>query len=222
MSCSAKTAIYAFFVTALFPGRGGLVFACLYLLGITVGIIVALVRKLFNRDFQPTPFVMELPIYRLPRLKNVTHLLWDKIKDFVQTVFSVVFVASVIIWVLETFNFTFQIVETPTDSMLAQIAGFISPVFAPLGLDNWRIVTSLITGIMAKEAVVSTMGMLSVVAMLEFNQALAMLVFCLLYTPCIATLATIKRELGLKWALFIAFFTLAVAWIVAALVYFIF
>lgn len=222
MSCSAKTAIYAFFVTALFPGRGGLVFACLYLLGITVGIIVALVRKLFNRDFQPTPFVMELPIYRLPRLKNVAHLLWDKIKDFVETVFSVVFVASVIIWVLETFNFTFQIVETPTDSMLAQIAGFISPVFAPLGLDNWRIVTSLITGIMAKEAVVSTMGMLSVVAMLEFNQALAMLVFCLLYTPCIATLATIKRELGLKWALFIAFFTLAVAWIVAAIVYFIF
>ena len=212
MSCSAKIPIYAFFTSAFFPGKGGLVLVILYLSAIFFGILVALLSKWIHPDRHPAPFVMELPNYRMPGAKNVGHLLWDKTKDFLQRAFTVIFIASIVIWLLQTFNFRLQMVENGDGSMLAQI-------FAPMGLDDWRIVTALITGFLAKEAVVSTMEVLDVTAFLTPVTAIAMLAFCLLYTPCVAAIAAVKRELGGKLALWMVIFQCLVAWIAAFLAF---
>ena len=219
MSCSAKIPIYAFFTAAFFPGRGGLVLVILYLSAILIGIVVALVSKKVHPDDHPAPFVMELPNYRMPGAKNVAHLLWDKTRDFLQRAFTVIFVASIIIWFLQSFNFRLQMVEGGEGSMLAQIAGLVAPLFAPLGLGDWRIVTSLVTGFLAKEAVVSTMEVLDVTAALTTQTAISMLAFCLLYTPCVAAIAAVKRELGGRLACWMVIFQCLVAWLVAWLAY---
>ena len=218
MSCSAKIPIYAFFTNAFFPGHGGLVLVILYLSAILVGILVALVCKNLPRKGGAAPFVMELPNYRMPGAKNVGHLLWDKTKDFLQRAFTVIFVASIVIWVLQSFDWRLQLVE-PGDSMLAAIAGVLAPLFAPLGLGDWRIVTALVTGFLAKESVVATLGVLDVTATMTALTAVPMLAFCLLYTPCVATIAAVKRELGGKWALGMVVFQCVVAWVVAWLAY---
>ena len=219
MSCSAKLPIYAFLSSAFFPGHGGVVLICLYALGIITGILVALVSKWLGRHSEPAPFVMELPNYRLPRAKNVGHLLWDKCKDFLQRAFTIIFVASIAIWFLQSFDFRFNMVENGEGSILAWIAGIISPVFRPLGLGDWRIVTALVTGFLAKESVVSTMEVLGVTASLTVATAVPLLVFCLLYTPCVAAIAAVKRELGGKWAWFMVLFQCIIAWGVALVAY---
>ena len=215
MSCSAKLPIYAFLSTAFFPGHGGLVLVCLYLLSICLGIIVALAGKYAGGKSEAAPFVMELPNYRLPQMRNVGHLLWDKTKDFLQRAFTVIFIATICIWLLQTFDFRFRMVPAGEGSMLAWIAGLLAPLFAPLGLGDWRIVTALISGFLAKESVVSTMEVLGVLSTLTVTSAVPMLVFCLLYTPCVAAIAAIKRELGSKWALFVVVFQCLVAWAAA-------
>jgi ferrous iron transport protein B len=219
MSCSAKLPIYAFLSGAFFPGHGGLVLVCLYLLSIMVGICVALAGKYVGGRSEAAPFVLELPNYRLPQLRNVGHLLWDKTKDFLQRAFTVIFVATLVIWFLQTFDFRFNMVEGGEGSMLAWIAGILAPLFAPLGLDDWRIVTAFISGFLAKESVVSTMEVLGVAGSLTVATAVPMLVFCLLYTPCVAAIAAVKRELGGKWAAFVIVFQCLVAWIVAFAAY---
>ena len=219
MSCSAKLPIYAFFTSAFFPGHGGLVLACLYLLGILTGLVVALVDKWRRRNSEAAPFVMELPNYRLPQLRNVEHLLWDKTKDFIQRAFTVIFVATMVIWLLQTFDWRFNMVEGGEGSMLAWVAGLLAPLFAPLGLGDWRIVTALISGFLAKESVVATMEVLGIGAMLTIATAIPMLVFCLLYTPCVAAIASVKRELGGRWALAMIVFQCAIAWLVAFISY---
>ena len=218
MSCSAKIPIYAFFTTAFFPGKGGLVLVILYLSAILIGILVSLLSKLIHPDDQPAPFVMELPNYRMPGAKNVTHLLWDKTKDFLQRAFTVIFVASIVIWFLQSFDFHLKMVDGE-GSMLAQIAGVVAPVFKPLGLGDWRVVTALITGFLAKESVVSTMQVLNVTSALTTLTAISMLAFCLLYTPCVAAIAAVKRELGGKLALWMVVLQCLVAWLVAWLAY---
>ena len=222
MSCSAKIAIYGFLASAFFPGRAGLVMVSLYLLGIVVGILTALVSKLFREHKDSAPFVMELPVYRIPRARNVWHLLWDKTKDFIQRAFTVIFVATIVIWLLQSFDFRFNFVSDSSESILAWLAGLIAPVFSPLGLGDWRIVTALISGFLAKESVVSTMEVLGVTAALTAATAVPLLVFCLLYTPCVAAIASIRRELGSKWAFFIILFQCAVAWVCALAAYLIF
>ena len=221
MSCSAKLPIYAFFTAAFFPGHGGLVLACLYVLAIVVGIIVALVAKWTGRSSEAAPFVMELPNYRLPQARNVFHLLWDKTKDFLQRAFTIIFLATIVIWFLQTFDWRFNMVENGEGSMLAWVAGVLAPLFAPMGLGDWRIVTSLISGFLAKESVVATMEVLGVLGTLTVATAVPMLVFSLLYTPCVAAIASVKRELGSKWAIFMIVFQCAVAWVVALLAYWI-
>ena len=218
MSCSAKIPIYAFFTAAFFPGHGGVVLVILYLSAILIGILVALFSKWIHPDNQPAPFVMELPNYRMPGAKNVAHLLWDKTKDFLQRAFTVIFVASIVIWCLQSFDFRLNLVDGE-GSMLARIAGVVAPVFQPLGLGDWRIVTALITGFLAKESVVSTMEVLDVTAVLTTATAVSMLAFCLLYTPCVAAIAAVKRELGGKLALWMVIFQCLVAWGVAFLAY---
>ena len=218
MSCSAKIPIYAFFTSAFFPGHGGLVLVILYLSAILVGIAVALVSRLVPGRSAPSPFVMELPNYRLPGAKNVGHLLWDKTKDFLQRAFTVIFIASIVIWVLQSFDWRFRLVD-PENSMLAAVAGVIAPLFAPLGLGDWRIVTALVTGFLAKESVVATLEVLNVTTTLTALTAIPMLAFCLLYTPCVAAIAAVKRELGGKWALVVVVFQCLVAWVVAWLAY---
>ena len=219
MSCSAKIPIYGFFTAAFFPGYGGLVLIGLYLLSILVGIGVALLSKRIGKQSEAAPFVMELPNYRLPRAKNVGHLLWDKTKDFCQRAFTVIFLATIVIWFLQTFDFRLHIVEGGEDSMLAWLAGIVAPLFRPLGLDDWRVVTSLISGFLAKESVVATMEVLGVTATLTTLTAIPMLLFSLLYTPCVAAIASIRRELGPRWALFVVVFQCAIAWLVAFLGY---
>jgi ferrous iron transport protein B len=219
MSCSAKLPVYAFLSSAFFPGHGGLVLVCLYLLSVCVGMIVALVSKHIGGKSEAAPFVMELPNSRLPQLRNVGHLLWDKTKDFLQRAFTVIFVATLIIWFLQTFDFRFNMVVDGEGSMLAWIAGLLAPLFAPLGLGDWRIVTAFISGFLAKESVVSTMEVLGVLESLTVLTAVPMLVFCLLYTPCVAAIASVKRELGGWWALFVIVFQCLVAWLVAWLAY---
>ena len=215
MSCSAKLPIYAFLSSAFFPGHGGLVLVCLYLLSILTGVLVAVVGKYHGGRSEAAPFVMELPNYRLPQLRNVGHLLWDKTKDFLQRAFTVIFVATLIIWFLQSFDFRFNLVENGEGSMLAWIAGLLAPLFAPLGLGDWRIVTAFISGFLAKESVVSTMEVLGVLSSLTVATAVSMLVFSLLYTPCVAAIAAVKRELGGRWALFVILFQCLVAWVVA-------
>jgi ferrous iron transport protein B len=218
MSCSAKIPIYAFFTAAFFPGHGGIVLVILYLSAILVGILVSLLSKKIHPDREPAPFVMELPNYRMPGVKNVTHLLWDKTKDFLQRAFTVIFVASIIIWFLQSFDFRLNMVDGE-GSMLAQIAGVLAPIFQPAGLGDWRIVTALVTGFLAKESVVSTMQVLDVTQALTTLTAVSMLAFCLLYTPCVAAIAAVKRELGGKLAVWMVIFQCLIAWLAAVLVY---
>jgi ferrous iron transport protein B len=218
MSCSAKIPIYAFFTAAFFPGHGGIVLVILYLSAILVGILVSLLSKKIHPDREPAPFVMELPNYRMPGFKNVTHLLWDKTKDFLQRAFTVIFVASIIIWFLQSFDFRLNLVDGE-GSMLAQIAGVLAPIFQPAGLGDWRIVTALVTGFLAKESVVSTMQVLDVTQALTTLTAVSMLAFCLLYTPCVAAIAAVKRELGGKLAVWMVIFQCLIAWLAAVLVY---
>ena len=219
MSCSAKIPIYGFFTSYFFPGHGGLVLICLYLLGILVGIVTALFTKWFGDKGDVAPFVMELPNYRLPSAKNVAHLLWDKTKDFVQRAFTVIFLATLVIWFLQTFDFHFTMVETGEGSMLASVAGWIAPVFRPIGLGSWQVVTALISGFMAKESVIATLEVLKAMPLFTLASSVSMLVFCLLYTPCVAAVAAIRRELGAKWMLFIILFQCVVAWIVSFVAY---
>ena len=220
MSCSAKIPIYAFFADAFFPGHGGVVLICIYLLGIVVGIVTALFTKWFGKKGNVAPFVMELPNYRLPGLKNVAHLLWDKTKDFLQRAFTVIFLATLVIWLLKTFDIHFNMVEENGEgSMLASVASWIAPLFSPLGLGNWQVVTALVSGFMAKESVVSILRVLDYQTIFNTASAVSMLVFCLLYTPCVAAVAAIRRELGTKWMLFIIVFQCVVAWVCAWIAY---
>ena len=219
MSCSAKIPIYAFFTSMFFPHHGGVVLICLYLLGIIVGIVTALFTKWMGNKGDVAPFVMELPNYRLPGMKNVAHLLWDKTKDFLQRAFTVIFIASLVIWFLQTFDFHFNMVENGESSMLASVAGWIAPIFRPIGLGEWQIVTALVSGFMAKESVVATLEVLDAMPLFTTITSISMLVFCLLYTPCVAAVAAIRRELGTKWMLFIILFQCAVAWICAWFAY---
>ena len=219
MSCSAKIPIYGWFTAYFFPGHGGLVLIGLYLLGILVGIVTALFTKWFGNKGDVAPFVMELPNYRLPSAKNVAHLLWDKTKDFVQRAFTVIFLASLVIWLLQTFDFQFNMVENGEGSMLASVAGWIAPVFRPIGLGEWQFVTALVSGFMAKESVVATLNVLNAKELFTTVTSVSMLVFCLLYTPCVAAVAAIRRELGTKWMLFIIAFQCAIAWVCAWFAY---
>lgn len=223
MSCSAKLPIYGFFTAAFFPGHGAIIMVGLYFLGILVGILAALLFKKTLFKGEPVPFVMELPNYRMPGAKNVIQLLWEKAKDFLQRAFTVIFLATIIIWFLQTFDFHFNMVADSQNSILASIAGLIAPIFAPLGFGDWRISTALISGFMAKESVVSTLSVLipsnaALTQLLSPVSALALLVFCLLYTPCVAAIASIKRELGGKWACFVVAEQCIVAWLAACLV----
>lgn len=224
MSCTAKLPIYAFFTAAFFPKQGAFVMIGLYLLGIVMGIFMAFIFKGTLFKGEPVPFVMELPNYRMPGTKNVGHLLWDKAKDFLQRAFTVIFLASIVIWFLQGFDIHLNMVADSKDSILAAVAGFLAPVFAPLGFGDWRISTALITGFMAKESVVSTLTVLfgtteSLLGTISSVGAFALLVFCLLYTPCVAAVASVKRELGGKWALFMVFGQCFIAWIAAFLVH---
>lgn len=218
MSCTAKLPIYAFFVAAFFPKQGGFVMTGLYLLGIITGILVAfLYRKTFFKG-EAVPFVMELPNYRLPSLKNVVQLLWEKARDFLERAFTVIFMATIVVWFLQSFDIHLNLVADSKDSILALLAGFIAPVFEPLGMGDWRICTSLISGFIAKESVVSTLGILfegGVASSISSLTAASILVFSLLYTPCVAAIASIKRELGLRWAVGLSLWQCLVAWIMA-------
>ena len=219
MSCSAKIPIYAFITDYFFPHNGGLILIGLYLLGIIVGIITALVTKWLGDKGDIAPFVMELPNYRMPSAKNVAHLLWDKTKDFLQRAFTVIFLASLVIWLLQTFDFQFNMVENGEGSILAVIAGWIAPIFRPIGLGEWQIVTALVSGFMAKESVVATLEVLNAMPLFTTLTSISMLVFCLLYTPCVAAMAAIRRELGTKWMLLVILFQCVMAWIAAFVVY---
>lgn len=224
MSCSAKLPIYAFFTSVFFPGKGAFVMIFLYVFGILTGIIFALILKGSLFKGEPVPFVMELPNYRMPGAKNVCQLLWEKAKDFLQRAFTVIFVATIIIWFLQTFDLRFNIVAESKESILAILAGYITPIFNPLGFGDWRISTALISGFMAKESVVSTLSILygstqSLLMSLTTPAALSLLIFCLLYTPCIAAIAAIKRELNGKWALIVVFGQCLIAWLAAFVVY---
>jgi len=222
MSCSAKVPIYGFFVAAFFPGKGGLIMIGLYVLGIITGILVALLFRKTLFKGEAVPFVMELPNYRMPSARNVFQLLWEKAKDFLQRAFSVILVATVIIWLLKTFDTSFSMVTDEKDSILAMVAGWIAPIMAPLGLGDWRICTALISGFMAKESVVSSLIVLfgdSVSQAIGSAAAAALLVFSLLYTPCVAAIASIRREMGSKWAVGVVIWQCAVAWIVGLAFY---
>ena len=222
MSCSAKLPIYSFFVSEFFPGKGGLIMSALYVLGILLGILAAFLYKGTMFKGEPVPFVMELPNYRLPGIKNVSQLLWEKAKDFLQKAFSIILIATVVVWFLQSFDLHFNMVKDSAGSILAVISGKIAPILKPLGLGDWRICTALISGFMAKESVVSTMQVLfgsGIATVLTPLAAASMLVFSLIYTPCVAAIASIKRELGLKWAAGVVVWQCVVAWVVAFLVY---
>ena len=222
MSCTAKLPIYAFFVSAFFPGKGGLIMTGLYLLSIIVGILIAFVYKKVLFRGEAAPFVMELPNYRLPSIRSTLQLMWEKAKDFLQKAFSVILIATVVVWFLQSFDLRFNLVADSSTSIMAYISGFIAPLMKPLGLDDWRIVTSLISGFMAKESVVSVLEVLfnsqgGITAVLGMVEAGTLLVFSLLYTPCVAAIASVKRELGWKWALGLVIWQCILAWIVSLL-----
>ena len=224
MSCTAKLPIYAFFTAAFFPKHGALVMIGLYVFGIVMGILMALIFKKTAFKGEAVPFVMELPNYRMPGGKNVLHLLWDKAKDFLQRAFTVIFLATILIWFLQNFDTGLNMVADSQDSMLALAAGVLAPVFIPVGFGDWRIVTALISGFMAKESVVSSLTVLfgSTAALqgsLSTVGAGALLVFCLLYTPCVAAIASVKRELGGKWAIAMVVGQCVLAWLAAFGVY---
>ena len=218
MSCTAKLPIYAFFVSTFFPGNGGLIMSGLYVLGIVVGILIAFLYRGTLFKGEPVPFVMELPNYRLPGAKNVAQLLWEKAKDFLQKAFTVILMATIVVWFLQSFDLHLNLVENSADSILAMIAGALVPILRPLGLGDWRICTALISGFMAKESVVSTLEVLfggGIASVLTPLSAGVLLVFSLLYTPCVAAVASVKRELGTKWAVGMVFWQCLIAWIVA-------
>lgn len=222
MSCTAKLPIYSFFVSVFFPGKGGFIMAGLYLLGIVVGILIALLYNGTLFKGEPVPFVMELPNYRLPGAKNVMQLLWEKAKDFLQRAFTVILLATIVVWFLQSFNVHLNLVNDSADSMLAIIAGWLVPLFKPLGMGDWRICTALISGFMAKESVVSTLGVLfggSISTLLSSATAASILVFSLLYTPCVAAIASVKRELGGRWAVGVVIWQCVIAWVAAWIVH---
>ena len=223
MSCSAKLPIYAFFTAAFFPDRGAIVMVALYFGGILAGILMAILMRGTMFKGEAVPFVMELPNYRMPGAKNVGQLLWEKAKDFLQRAFTVIFIATIVIWFLQTFDLHMNVVTDSQNSILAMVAGVIAPVFGPLGFGDWRISTALITGFMAKESVVSTLSVLfgttaQLVSVITPLAAASLLVFCLLYTPCVAAVASIKRELGGKWAAGVVIGQCVIAWLAALLV----
>lgn len=222
MSCTAKLPIYAFFVNAFFPKHGGLIMIALYVFGIIMGILVAFLYKGTLFRGEAVPFVMELPNYRLPAAKNVSQLLWEKAKDFLQRAFSVILIATVAVWFLQSFDTHFNMVDKSENSILAVIAGFVAPVLKPAGLGDWKIVTALMSGFIAKESVVSTLEVLfsdGVKTALTSAAAMSLLVFSLLYTPCVAAVAAVKRELGSKWAVAVVLWQCVVAWIASTVVY---
>ena len=224
MSCTAKLPIYAFFTSVFFPENAGIVMIGLYVLGIIIGIIMALIFKKTAFKGEAVPFVMELPNYRLPAFKNTVHLLWDKSKDFLQRAFTVIFIATILIWFLQNFDLRLNMVSDSQNSILAYIAGFIAPIFEPLGFGDWRITTALISGFLAKESVVSSLTVLfgstnAILATLSTASCLSLLVFCLLYTPCVAAIASIKRELDAKWATLIVIGQCMIAWVVSLITY---
>ena len=222
MSCTAKLPIYAFFTAAFFPGRGGLIMTALYVFGIIIGILAALLYRKTLFKGEPVPFVMELPNYRLPSIRNTAQLLWEKAKDFLERAFTVIFIATIIIWFLQSFTSKLNFTDNSSQSILAMIAGLLEPVMRPLGLGDWRICTSLISGVMAKESVVSTMKILfsgQLTAALTIRSSVSLLVFSLLYTPCIAAIASVKRELGTKWAILLVAWQCILAWICSFIVF---
>ena len=223
MSCSAKLPIYGFFIAAFFGDYGALPMIVLYFGAMLVGIVVAYLGKNTIFKGEAVPFVMELPNYRMPGRRNVMQLLWEKSKDFLERAFSVIFIATIVIWFLQTFNFRLDMVTDSSESMLAAVAGVIAPIFAPLGFGDWRISTALISGFMAKESVVSTLGVLfgtsSISTVLTPLSAASLLAFCLLYTPCVAAITSVKRELGTTWAIWVVIFQCVIAWIVAFIVH---
>ena len=224
MSCTAKLPIYSFFVAAFFPRNSWLIITGLYLLGIVTGILMALLYKKTLFRGEAVPFVMELPNYRLPSARNVLQLLWEKAKDFLQRAFSVILIATIVVWFLQSFDFRFNFVTDSRESILAAVSGLLVPLFRPVGLGDWRIVTSLISGFMAKESVVSVMELLfssaeGIGSMLSTLTAASLLVFSLLYTPCVAAVASIKRELGSRWALYVVLWQCGVAWVAALIVH---
>lgn len=223
MSCSAKLPIYGFFTAAFFPQHGTLVMVGLYFTGMIVGVLFALAARNTAFRGEPVPFVMELPNYRMPGMKNVGQLLWEKAKDFLTRAFTVIFLATIVIWFLQSFDSRLNVVSDSANSLLASAAGAIAPIFQPLGFGDWRISTALITGFMAKESVVSTLtvllGSTALTDFLTWQSALSLLVFCLLYTPCVAAISSIKRELGGAWAVFVAFLQCGIAWVCAFAVY---
>ncbi|QAT42214.1 ferrous iron transport protein B [Aminipila luticellarii] len=224
MSCSAKLPIYVFFTAAFFPKHGALVMIALYFTGIAMGILVTFLLKGSVFRGEAVPFVMELPNYRMPGSKNVAQLLWEKAKDFMQRAFTIIFIATIVIWVLQTFDLRFEIVTNSQDSILASAAGIIAPIFKPLGFGDWRISTALITGFIAKESVVSTLSVLIPSKTILFSlltplNAAGLLVFCLLYTPCVAAVASIKRELGGKWTMVVVIGQCVIAWLAAFIVH---
>jgi ferrous iron transport protein B len=220
MSCTAKLPIYGFFVNAFFPRYSWLIITCLYLFGILMGIAAAFVFKGTYFKGEAVPFVMELPNYRLPSLNTVVRLMWEKSKDFLHRAFSIILIATIVVWFLKSFNFRFNMVTDSHSSMLASISGFLVPIMRPIGLGDWRIVTSLISGFMAKESVVSVMNTLFVggVASIGSVAAASMLVFSLIYTPCVAAIAAIRRELGRGWAIGVVLWQCGLAWVLALIV----
>ena len=225
MSCTAKLPIYAFFCAAFFPAHAWQAMTCLYLLGIGVGIVFALCTKGTLFRGEPVPFVMELPVYRMPGARNVLRLLWDKARDFLERAFTVIFLATIAIWFLQTFDFHLNVATDQSRSILAVVAGHVAPLFHPMGYGDWRVVTALVSGFMAKESVVSTLGVLfsgvPVTAVLTPLSTASLLVFCLLYTPCVAAVASIRRELGTRWMLFIIGVQCVIAWLCSLLAYFV-
>ncbi|MBQ4308881.1 MAG: ferrous iron transport protein B, partial [Lachnospiraceae bacterium] len=218
MSCTAKLPIYGFFVAAFFPGRGGLIMAGLYFLGIVAAILVACLFKNTIFKGEAVPFVMELPNYRLPSGKTVAQLLWEKAKDFLQRAFSVILIAAIVVWFLKSFDFHLNMVTDSSASIMAAVAGVLAPLLRPIGLGDWHIVTALISGFMAKESVVSVLQVLfanGVQHVLSSAQAVSLLVFSLLYTPCVAAIASIRRELGHRWAAGVVVWQCVIAWIAA-------
>lgn len=222
MSCTAKLPIYSFFVSVFFPKKGGLVMAGLYLLGIAIGILVAFLYKGTLFKGEPVPFVMELPNYRLPGAKNVVRLMWEKAKDFLKRAFSIIFLATIVVWFLQSFDLQMNLVADSADSILAAVSGVLVPLFRPLGMGDWRICTSLISGFIAKESVVATMEVLfggNIAAEISTLTAASILVFSLLYTPCVAAIASIRRELGAKWAVLVVVWQCVIAWFAALAVH---
>ena len=223
MSCTAKLPIYLFFVDSFFSGYKALIMTGLYVLGVVCAILISFLYKRTLFKGEAVPFVMELPNYRMPGFKNVVRLLWDKAKDFIQRAFTVIFISAIIIWFLENFNWSFNLVTDSHSSMLASISGILVPLFVPAGLGDWRIVTALISGFMAKESVVSVLEVLfgvegGVTMAMSSLTAASLLVFSLLYTPCVAAIASIRRELGRKWAWYVILGQCLLAWVAAIIV----